>query len=70
MFACSTRREAFGICLNKETDMDDIISYILGRKKGEKTGRGTVIIEGNEYSFSDPNHDGHIIVTKVEGNNE
>lgn len=50
--------------------MDDIISYILGRKKGEKTGRGTVIIEGNEYSFSDPNHDGHIIVTKVEGNNE
>ena len=70
MFACSTRREAFGIRLNKETDMDDIISYILGRKKGEKTGRGTVIIEGNEYSFSDPNHDGHIIVTKVEGDNE
>lgn len=50
--------------------MDDIISYIMGLIHGKKTGRGTVIIEGNEYSFSDPNHDGHIIVTKVEGDNE
>ena len=50
--------------------MDQVLSYLLGLKKGKKTGRGTVIIEGNEYSFSDPNHDGHIIVTKVEGDNE
>lgn len=50
--------------------MNDIIDYIMGKKKGIKTGRGTVIIEGNEYSFSDPNHDGHIIVTKVEDDNE
>lgn len=50
--------------------MNDIVSYILGKKKGEKTGRGTVIIEGNEYQFSDPNNDGHIIVTKVEDDNE
>lgn len=48
----------------------DIISYILGFKKGKKTGRGTVIIEGNEYAFSDPDHDGHIIVTKVEDSDE
>ena len=50
--------------------MDDIISYIMGKKKGIKTGRGTVIIEGNEYQFSDPNGDGHIIVTKVEDQDE
>lgn len=48
----------------------DIISYILGKKKGIKTGRGTVIIEGSEYKFSDPNGDGHIIVTKVEDQDE
>lgn len=45
--------------------MIDILSYILGLKAGKKTGRGTVIIDGNEYRFSDPNHDGHITVTKV-----
>lgn len=50
--------------------MDDVLSYILGLKKGKKTGRGTVIIEGNEYKFSDPNGDGHVVVTKVEDNNE
>jgi len=50
--------------------MLDIVSYILGKKQGIKTGRGTVIIEGNEYKFSDPNHDGHVIVTKVEENDE
>lgn len=44
----------------------DIISYILGKK----SGTGTVVIEGDEYKFSDPDGDGHIIVTKVEDNNE
>ena len=50
--------------------IDDILAYFMGLKKGEKTARGTVIIWGDEYQFSDPNHDGHIIVTKVEGNDE
>ena len=43
--------------------MDDILSYILGKKQG----KGTVVIEeGEEYTFTDPNADGNIVITKEE----
>lgn len=42
----------------------DIPSYILGFTAGEKNGEGKLVIEGDVYTFSDPNHDGHIVVTK------
>ena len=43
--------------------MDDILSYILGKK----SGKGTVILEdGDEYEFTDANSDGHVVITKKE----
>lgn len=45
--------------------MFDIISYILGKKAGEKT----VIIESEEYTFSDDG-DGNITVEEVDNNGE
>ena len=43
--------------------MIDIISYIIGLLKGAST----VVLEGGDYLFSDPNNDGHIVITKKEG---
>lgn len=45
----------------------DIASYILGLIAGEKKGTGKIVIEGDVYTFSDPNNDGHIVVTKEDG---
>ena len=43
--------------------ISDIISYLIGLLKGASN----VILEGGEdYEFSDPNHDGNIVVTKKE----
>lgn len=42
----------------------DIPSYILGLIAGEKNGEGKIVIEGDVYTFSDPNNDGHVVVTK------
>lgn len=48
--------------------MFDVVSYILGLVKGENDGKGTVVVEpGDEYTFTDPNGDGNIVVTKEEG---
>lgn len=48
--------------------MDDITSYILGLTSGENKGAGKIVIEGDVYTFSDPNHDGHVVVTKEDSN--
>lgn len=41
----------------------DATSYIIGKEDGE----GKVIFEeGAEYTFSDPNNDGHIVIKKKE----
>jgi hypothetical protein len=42
--------------------ISDIISYLIGLLKGASN----VILEGGDYEFSDPNHDGNIVVTKKE----
>ena len=41
----------------------DILSYIIGLKKGTKEGEKSVIIDG-DYVFTDANHDGNIVITK------
>ena len=46
----------------------DIPSYILGFIAGEKKGEGKLVIEGDVYTFTDSNHDGHIVVTKENDN--
>ena len=38
----------------------DMTSYIMGLSKGNKT----VVLEGDEYTFTDPQNDGNIVVTK------
>lgn len=48
--------------------MVDIPSYILGLIAGEKNGEGKLVIEGDVYTFTDLNHDGHIVVTKENDN--
>ena len=41
----------------------DLLSYLLGYNKG----RGTVEIEdGGEYSYTDPNSDGNVVIEKEE----
>lgn len=42
----------------------DITSYLMGEEKGKVEGAGTVIIDGNEYEFTDANNDGHIVITE------
>lgn len=46
----------------------DILSYVLGLVAGENKGEGKIVIEGDVYTFSDPNNDGHIVVTKEDSN--
>ena len=46
--------------------MQDIISFILGRKSGE----GHVILEDGDYTFTDENHDGNIVITKEDNDGE
>lgn len=42
----------------------DIISYILGLIKGKKDGEKHVVIEGDGYTYTDPNNDGNIVIEK------
>lgn len=42
--------------------MIDVISYLIGMLKGKKT----VVLDGDGYTFTDPNNDGNIVVTKEE----
>ena len=46
----------------------DIMSYILGLINGKKNGKSgvDVTIDGDEYSYSDPNHNGEITITEVD----
>lgn len=43
--------------------MEDILSFIMGMIKGTEEGTGNVVLDG-DYTFSDPNHDGNIVITK------
>ena len=43
----------------------DILSYIIGLLKGRKQGKGEVTLDGDSYTFSDPQHDGNITITEV-----
>lgn len=42
-------------------DKDKQLFFIMGLLKG----KGHIILDGAEYVFTDPNHDGHIVVTEV-----
>lgn len=45
----------------------DMISYLIGKKKGVEEGTGTVIMDSvSDYEFTDPNSDGNIVVTEKE----
>lgn len=44
----------------------DIISYIIGLSKGKEAGQSEVIIEGNDYTFTDANNDGNIVIEEGE----
>lgn len=47
----------------------DTVSYLIGKKKGVAEGAGTVVMDGESgYEFTDPNHDGNIVVTAKEEN--
>ena len=46
--------------------MFDVASYVMGKA----AGTGKVVIEGNEYTFSDPDGDGHVVVEKTEDDDE
>lgn len=43
--------------------MFDITSYEMGKAAGAKN---VVIEEGEDYTFTDPNADGNIVITKEE----
>ena len=43
----------------------DITSYILG----QKSGKGSVVIEeGGDYTFTDPDNDGNIVIQEDDNN--
>lgn len=44
--------------------MFDIVSFILGRKQGEKT----VVIDSDNYDFSDDNNDGNVVIEEGDNN--
>lgn len=46
--------------------MEDILSFIMGMIKGTQEGAGNVVLDG-DYNFTDPNHDGNIVITKKDG---
>ena len=47
--------------------MFDVVSYELGKV----AGAGAVVLEGGEdYTFSDPNNDGNVVITKEDSNGE
>lgn len=45
----------------------DFLSYLMGRKANE----GNVVLKGGEdYTFSDPNNDGNVVMVKNESESE
>lgn len=44
--------------------MFDIISYIFGKKAGEKN---VVLSDDSNYTYSDPNSDGNIVIEEQQG---
>lgn len=42
----------------------DFISYIIGLIKGRKEGTQDVVLEGDSYTFTDPNSDGNVVMEK------
>ena len=42
----------------------DFISYIIGLIKGRKEGTQNVVLEGDSYTFTDPNNDGNVVMEK------
>lgn len=44
----------------------DIISYAMGHIQGEKDGEKHVTIEGSNYTFTDENTDGNIVIEEDE----
>ena len=44
----------------------DIVSYIIGHTKGKSDGEGTVVLDGTEYTFTDENNDGNIVIEESE----
>lgn len=47
--------------------MFDITSYVMGKV----AGAGKVVIEGGEeYTFSDPDSDGNVVITKEDSDGE
>lgn len=44
----------------------DIVSYVMGLIKGEKEGEKHVILEGSDYTFSDTNASGNVVIEKGE----
>ena len=43
--------------------MFDIISYLMGLVVGEKH---VILEDGEEYTFTDPNNDGNIVIQEAE----
>ena len=43
----------------------DILSYIIGLLKGRTQGKGEVELDGDNYSFSDPQNTGDIVIEEV-----
>lgn len=47
--------------------MFDLLSFIMGLKKGKTEATGTVVLEGTDYTFTDANSDGNIEITENGG---
>ena len=47
----------------------DVTSYEIGKKKGYEKGKeegsNSVVLEGDDYTFTDQNNDGHVVVCPV-----
>lgn len=43
----------------------DMLSYIIGLIKGKKQGKSEIDLEGDNYSFSDSQNNGNIVIEEV-----
>ena len=43
----------------------EILAYVAGYNTGERDATGRVVFEGDEYSFSDPDDDGNLVIEEV-----
>lgn len=53
-----------GLHLSEVTIMD-ILSYIIGLLKGRTQGKSEVELDGDNYSFSDSQNTGDIVIEEV-----